>query len=346
MINSRKIRWGILGTMWISDRIAEAIKESDNSEMIAICSRDLSRATTFSQKYRIPNIYVDSHKFLANPEIDAVYIGLPNHLHKEWIIHCAKAGKHILCEKPFVLDPKEAHEALAAVKKHQVFCMEALMYRCHPFISQLENLLNSKVIGDIQFINAIYTVDIAQSANKIAGGAIRNLGCYPISLIRLLAREEPINIVAQGKLAAEIKNDQLSTAILSFKNGIIATVTIADNHPMYTHFSIFGTKGMLEIKTNPWLPSKNNEILIKTADKIETCNFSAEKFLYTYQIELMANQIKQGLKTPQNPGVTSLHSLENVVVLDHWLTQIKSSHEPTETTKLIHNIPEVRLFSH
>lgn len=112
--------------------------------MIAIGSRDITRAIEFAKKHQVLKFYDSYNDVLADSEIDVIYIGLPNHLHKEWIIRCAKARKHILCEKPFVLTLQEAQEALDEVKRNNVFCMEALMYRCHPFISHLEELISSE----------------------------------------------------------------------------------------------------------------------------------------------------------------------------------------------------------
>lgn len=349
MANTRKIKWAILGTLWISDVIAEAIKESDTSELVAIGSRDAKRAFEFANKHEVPRYYADYQQLLLDSDIDAVYIGLPNHLHKEWIIRCAKAGKHILCEKPFVLDIHEAQEALDVVKQHKVFCMEALMYRCHPFIKQLQDLVESKVISDIKCITAVYTANIAAVANKTAGGAIRSLGCYPVSLVRLLAKEEPVSIVSLGKLDDSLTNDNISIAIFSFKNGMTATITTADNIEMWPQFTILGTNGILDVKTNPWLPGKSNQVILKICDKEETLNFNADKSLYTYQIEFVADHIKTGLSSPEAPGVTWEHSLGNVAVLDTWLNQVKSrkfeiddfeSHEMHRSRQ-----PVVRMFS-
>ena len=319
MAGTRKIKWGILGTHWISSVIAEAIQASDTSELVAIGSRGVEKASQFAKKHQINKYYTDYQALLSDPDIDVVYIGLPNHLHKEWIIKCAKANKHILCEKPFVLNAQEAQEALNAVKEHKVFCMEALMYYCHPFIQYLQDLVDSKIIGNIKSMSAIYTVNIASNANKTAGGAIRNLGCYPLSLVRLLAKEEPENMVALGQLDTNLAIDHVSMAIFSFKNGITATIKTADNLNWWWQFTVFGTKGILDVKTNPWLPGNINQVLIKTDDKEEILNFTADKPLYTYQIDCVATQINNGLISPISPAVTLKHSIGNVKILDRWL---------------------------
>lgn len=323
MAEARKIQWGILGTKFISSQIAEAIQKSDTSELLAIGSRDIDRAFDFSKKHNVKKYYANYDELLLDPEIDVVYIGLPNHLHKEWIIRCAKAGKHILCEKPFVLNMEEAREALNAVKKYNVFCMEALMYYCHPFIDFLETFVESKKIGDMQCITATYNVNIFADENKIAGGAIRCLGCYPASLVRRIAKEEPEHIQALGKLDKTGRNDNISIVSLSFKSGLTATITTSDTIDWWWQFTIFGTKGILDVKTNPWLPGQNNQVMIKIDGKEEIINFTADKPLYTYQIDCVGEHVKNKLMSPSKSGVTWEHTWGNIVLLEAWLMQVK-----------------------
>ncbi len=319
----QKIRWGILGTMWIADAMVEAIQSTELSAVLGVASRSETRAQAFADKYGIKHRYSDHQQLLDNPDIDAVYIGLPNHLHKEWIIRCAKAGKHILCEKPFVLNAAEAEEALAAVKKHQVFCMEALMYRCHPFIEQLRDLIASGVIGEIKCITAAYTANIAGLANTTAGGAIRNLGCYPLSLTRTLLEDEPLSILSTGQLGASDGNDHVAAAILTFKNGVTATITTADNVDMHSQFTVYGSEGVIDVLTNPWLPDTINQVMLKTDGEQETLTFHADKMLYAYQIDCAAEHISRAQLSPQAPAVTWEHSLGNAALIEAWLKQVK-----------------------
>lgn len=324
MLSSYKLKWGILGTSFISEVMAKAINDSENAELAAIGSRDKAKAASFAKKYNIPHSYSEYQHLLDDDSIDIVYIGLPNHLHKEWIIQCAKAGKHILCEKPLVLSFSEAEEAFSVVKQHNVFCMEALMYHCHPFTMQLKSLINEGTIGKIKHINAFYSANIAELANKSAGGAIRNLGCYPLSLIRLLVENEPHSIESIGQLNNDKTQDHLGITYLKFKNDTTATITTADHIDMLSQLTVFGSEGMIEINTNPWLPGEANQITIKRGDKEEVRNFNADKSLYTYQIDTVCEQIARDLKNPETPGVSWEHSLGNVSVLEKWLKQIKN----------------------
>lgn len=169
-MSEKTINWAILGTSYISEVMAKAIHESKTSNLVAVGSRSLEKAKAFSTQFSIPKYYTHYEDLLKDEDIDAIYLGLPNHLHKEWIIRCAQAGKNILCEKPFVISIEEAHEVISVIEKSKVVCMEALMYRCHPFIQKLQELVQSKIIGDIKLYNATYTANISEIANPTAGG--------------------------------------------------------------------------------------------------------------------------------------------------------------------------------
>lgn len=326
-----KVRWGILGTSFISEVMAQAIQESTTSQLVAIGSRSVSTAEAFANKFSIPKFYTDYQSLLNDAEIDAVYIGLPNHLHKEWVIRCAQAKKHILCEKPFVISAKEAEEAFAVVEKSNVVCMEALMYRYHPLTKKLRELIQNKVIGDIKLFNATYTANIATVANPTAGGSIRNLGCYPISLVRLLANAEPSEITALGRFNHGNPNDNQASAILKFENKAMAVVSTADDVEMFWQFDVYGTNGSLKMITNPWLPDRdNNKIMINYHNKTPVeINVTAEKSLYTYQIDALNNKILNNKIRNDNSihddEVSWQDSLGNITVLDTWLQQVKAN---------------------
>lgn len=320
-----KIKWGILGTSFISEVMAQAIQESQTSELVAIGSRSIDKGKNFSNKFSIPKIYTDYQKLLNDPEIDAIYIGLPNHLHKEWMIRCAEAGKHSLCEKPFVISIDEAHKVISIVEKSKVFCMEALMYRCHPFIKKLREIIQEKMIGEVKLYNATYTAHIADVANPTAGGSIRNLGCYPISLVRILANAEPIEISGTGRLNPENGTDNQASVILKFADHSMAVVSTADDIKMTWQFDIYGTKGFIKVVTNPWLPSRDDNKLVIHLHNESTpieINVSADKSLYTHQIDVTNTQIMK--RDPKNfEGTTLLDSLGNTIVLETWLQQVK-----------------------
>jgi len=324
-MHKKSIKWGILGTSYISEVMAKAIHESQTGDLTAIASRSQTTANQFAEKFSIRKTYTDYQRMLEDDEVDVIYIGLPNHLHKEWIIRSAQAGKHVLCEKPFVISIAEAREVIDVVEKANVFCLEALMYRCHPFIKKLQEIMQSKVLGEIRLYNAVYTAHISDVANPTAGGSIRNLGCYPISLVRLLAGSEPIDIQGKGRLNKN-NNDNQASVLLQFADKSIAMVSTADDLKMVWQFEVYGTNGYLKVITNPWLPGTDNNKLIITLHnepKPIEINITAENSLYTYQIDFTNNQILEN-KTRKFDEKLLLDSLHNTIALETWLDQVKA----------------------
>lgn len=313
-----KVNWGILGTSFISEVMAQAFQDSEFANLIAIGSRSMHRAINFSEKFSVSKTYLDYEKLITDPDIQAVYIGLPNHLHKEWIIKCALAGKHILCEKPLVLDPDELYEVQAAVDAAGVYCMEALMYRHHPFAKKLKAIVESGLLGEIKLFNATYTADIAAIANPIAGGSLRNLGCYPISLIRWLANDEPEVVSAFGRQNTKTANDNQTSVLMKFTSDKLAMISTADDIAKHWHFEVHGSKGYLQSISNPWMPEQRDNIVrICLHDGTTTeINVDADKSLYAYQIDLLSSKI---LQHHDEQGISLEDSLGNITVIDACL---------------------------
>ena len=198
-MSERKVRWGILSTASIGKRsVIPGIQESsERNEVVAVASRNLEKAKQFAEDMGIPQAYGSYEELLNDPEIDAVYIPLPNHLHKEWTIKAAEAGKHILCEKPVALNEKEAKEMIEACEKAGVILVEAYMYRHQLRYAEIKERMKNGEIGEIRGIHSVFTFNNAgDSANirytkKWGGGSIYDVGVYPISAARLLLDEEP-----------------------------------------------------------------------------------------------------------------------------------------------------------
>lgn len=321
---NKPIRWGILGTSFISEVMADAIQHSENSKLLALGSRSIKTAEPIAKKFKIPRIYNDYHQLMADPDIDVVYIGLPNHLHKTWVLNAAESGKHSLCEKTLAMNVAEVREIIHACEKHQLVCMEAFMYRHHPFTKKLKELVSSKVIGDIKLYTASYTANISGVANPVSGGSIRNLGCYPVSLIRYLANAEPTEMSALGRINTTTGNDHQASLMLKFPDDSIGMISTADDLEMFWQFDMYGTKGNIKLISNPWLPAEEQStILISRSgnDRPEEIHVSAGLPLYTYQIDAMNRLITN----QEAEGISLSDSLGNVRVLDQWLDLVHSN---------------------
>ena len=197
------LSWGILSTGRIAGIFAKQLSRSKTGKLVAVGSRSLATADKFAAEHHVPHHYGSYEAVLTDPDVHAVYIATPHTLHADWCIKAARAGKHILCEKPLTLNHAEALPVIEAARKHGVFLMEAFMYRCHPQTAKLVDLLRKRIIGDVRVIHASFGFhrDFNPEArlfkNALGGGGILDIGCYPVSISRLVAG------VAMGKPFAE-----------------------------------------------------------------------------------------------------------------------------------------------
>jgi predicted dehydrogenase len=330
--HSKKIKWGVLGTSPISKTVSEAIQQSPDSIVYAVGSRHMSSAEAFAAQFKISKCYDDYNDLLSDPEITAVYIGLPNHLHKTWIINCLNAGKHVLCEKPLVLDEQEYSEIAQLAVAKNLICLEGLMYRHHPFIRALEKILvEENGIGDILSFEASYSADIVKFANPTAGGAIRNLGCYPISLVRLLTKSEPVAINTIGIMNSDNTAENQATIDLVFPNQCVAHITTADNISKFFKFEVTGTTGKLICQTNPWMPRLESRLTIMRYGSTipEEVIITDNTNVYSYQINLIKKHIHNNTVIELNREALA-HSGGNVRVISISLKQMHQIQVPIE----------------
>ena len=199
-MSTKKVRWGILSTANIGmEKVTPAIMKSAHSEVVAIASRDLGKAQAAAARLGIPKAYGSYEELFADPDIDAIYNPLPNHLHVPMTVAAAKAGKHVLCEKPIALNATEA-EALRQCPPDRIV-LEAFMVRFHPQWQRAREIIRSGELGEVRAINAIFTYFNADPANvrnqaDIGGGGIMDIGCYPITAARFLFEAEPKRVVS------------------------------------------------------------------------------------------------------------------------------------------------------
>jgi predicted dehydrogenase len=245
-------RWGILSTANIGRKaVIPALIESPMAEVAGVASRTEDKARAFARELGIPKAYGSYEALLADPEIDAVYIPLPNHLHKPWTIHAAEAGKHILCEKPLALNAEECHEMIGAAKANGVQLMEAFMYRYHPRILAARQMVNDGAIGELKTIEASFTYRTEDETDirfqpEMGGGALMDVGCYCINLSRLMAGREPVAVHARMHLSATGVDDQL-IGLLDFGDSLFAHFDCAMNQEGRQRCLLAGTHGYLEL---------------------------------------------------------------------------------------------------
>jgi predicted dehydrogenase len=249
-----KIRWGVLSTARIGVvQVIPAMQQGTLSQVTAIASRDKQRAETVARQLGIATAYGSYAELLADPEVDAVYIPLPNEQHVPWSIKALEAGKHVLCEKPIALTAGEAQTLVDAARSYpQLKVMEAFMYRHHPQWQRAEELVTSGAIGDVRTIQSFFSysnLDPTNIRNRAdhGGGGLMDIGCYNISLSRFIFGAEPTRVCGVVEYDPRFNTDRLVSGMLDFGRGT-ATFTCSTQLSPYQRVNIFGTTGRIEIE--------------------------------------------------------------------------------------------------
>lgn len=248
---TKKIRWGILSTANIGmQKVTPGIQKSAHSEVVAIASRNLSQARAAADKLGIARAYGSYEELFADPEIDAIYNPLPNHLHVPMTVAATKAGKHVLCEKPIALSAADA-EALRQCPPDRIV-LEAFMIRFHPQWERAREIIRSGELGDIRSINAVFTYFNADPSNvrnkaDIGGGGIMDIGCYPITAGRYLFESEPKRVVSLVERDPGFGTDRLASVMADFGDGRQLSFTCSTQTTPHQRVQVFGTRAKMDI---------------------------------------------------------------------------------------------------
>lgn len=256
----KKLRWGILSTAKIAQEwLIPAMHESEYAEVVAVASRDLSRAQAYAKETNIPTAYGSYEELLQDPNIDAVYNPMPNHLHVSWSIEAINAGKHVLCEKPLGLDVADTQKLIEVANTSDKVVMEAFMYRFHPQWVKVKELIDSGVLGEIKHVQASFSYhntdpDNVRNISGIGGGGMMDIGCYCISATRFIFGREPMRVIGNLDLDPKFKVDRHSSGMLDFGNGGMATFNCSTQSNGSQMVKIIGEKGTLHVE-NPFYRS-------------------------------------------------------------------------------------------
>jgi xylose dehydrogenase (NAD/NADP) len=242
-------RWGILGPGFVATRaMILALQHTGNTLVLAVASRDLGRASQIAAQFGIERIYSDYQALLDDPDVDIVYISLPNHLHCEWTIRAAQAGKHVLCEKPLALNPAECDSMIAASQQAGVLLMEAVMYRFHPRMQALKQMVNEGEIGDVRFLHATFSFPFSTPENyrafqEYGGGALLDVGSYCINAAHWFMVGEPQSAKVYISYSREI--DISVNALLHFDQERIAHIECSFAAAEHQVLEIVGSEGAI-----------------------------------------------------------------------------------------------------
>lgn len=318
---TNKVRWGVLSTAKIgTNKVIPAMQLGKYCEITAIASRNLEKAQAIAEQLAIAKAYGSYETLLADADIDAVYIPLPNHLHVPWSIKALNAGKHVLCEKPIGLTAAAARELLAVHRKYpQLKVMEAFMYRFHPQWQRVRQLVAAGKIGELRTIQSFFSYynidpDNIRNQAEAAGGGLMDIGCYCISLSRFLFEAEPRIVSGFMEYDPQFGVDRLTSGILEFSKGI-STFTCATQLVPYQRVNIFGTEGRLEIEIPFNAPSDRAcRIWYQRGSEIEEITFDICN-QYTIQGDLFSQAVLNNTEvpTPLEDAVANMKAIEALI---------------------------------
>ncbi|MVO18147.1 Gfo/Idh/MocA family protein [Parasedimentitalea huanghaiensis] len=321
------LRWAVLGTGFISNAVATAIQQSDGSDLWTIAGRNQDAVQAFQRQFQIPNHSIGYEGALSDPNVDVVYIGLPNHVHHTLTAQAAASGKAVLSEKSLTTTMDQAHQLVTAVQSHKTFFVEGLMYLAHPLYHRLQEVLLDGRLGELRAIQGFYAADIWQVTNPLGRGTLYNLGCYPTSLMHLVVQtmcgEEMFatrRLSGFGNVADH--DDTICDAAVTaqFGNGVLASLHSTDSYGMAHGFSISGSKGVLRFVTNPWLP-------VPGANHLQWCPYDgAVEDIYVetgydafyHQIKMVEQNLSQNRTEAQRPSPRLQDSVEIMAFLTEW----------------------------
>lgn len=296
-LSTQPLRIGILGAARIAPRaIIAPTRALPGATVVAIAARDIEKAQRFSAQHKIPRIHASYAQLIADPEIDAIYNPLPNSHHAEWSIRALEAGKHVLCEKPIASNAQEAQAMADAATRTGNVLMEAFHYRYHPLITRLLAILDSSEIGEIRHVETsmcipLYRINDIRWRYDLAGGALMDVGCYTIHLLRTLAGGEPTVTGVSASLWSP-NVDRVVKADFAFAGGITGHIHCSMWSPTLLKLGakITGERGEITVR-NPYLPHLYHRLSVRTAagvrheqvDKAPTYNYQLAAFIQAIQ---------------------------------------------------------------
>jgi predicted dehydrogenase len=327
-----KVRWGLLAAGTIAAELANGIKESETGELAAVAARSGDRAAEFAARFGIPKSYGSYEELLADDEIDVVYISTPHPLHAPWSIKAAEAGKHVLCEKPLTMTHAEAKLVIDAARRHDVFLMEAFMYRIHPQIRRMAKLIESGRLGQVRAVDVTFSFDTGGSgATRLAdpdlgGGGILDIGCYCTSVARLVSEAAtgskavvPSDVMGMATLDPGTRVDEVAMGLLQLPGAILAQISAGFRLRQDDHIRVYGTDAQLYIARPPWLhtmrrPGVSEIVVTPPGGEPEVIEVEAKAGIFASEVDYVAAHIADR----QAPEISWQESLANMRTLDLW----------------------------
>ena len=324
----RKIKWGVMGTAYIFERdTAEGMRQAENCELYAIAGRSMEKALAFQQKYGFQKAYGSYEELLADPEVEAVYIPLPNTMHLEWTLKALQAKKHVLCEKPLAPTAKAAAQMFSAARENGVWLMEAFAYQHSPFIAAVEQEVKNGTIGDVRYmesalITSDYVPENIRMRKETLGGCTYDLGVYCASLTQRILGE-PMSVKAVSSFSPE-GVDMYTAVLMEYENGAKANfdcgmVLSTEKNSALDRFQIHGTLGSIQSVNFGFNCPGQLSYRLKTFDGRDEVITVPTPHNYRLEVE----QLGRCITSSETPAVTEEFSLAVARTIDQVLEAIR-----------------------
>ena len=328
-----KIRWGVLSTANIGrGRVIPAIQHSNNGEIVAVASRDVRKARDFASANHIPTSYGSYESLISASNVDALYIPLPNSLHKEWAIKATEAGKHVLCEKPLAMNAAECIDMENAARRNHVKLMEAFMYRFHPQTEKILEMVRAGKIGDLRFIHSAFTFRLTRPNNirlqpELGGGSLMDVGCYCVNLSRTIAAQEPVEAQAYAVWSSTGVDEQMACS-LRFANGILAQFDCGLTLDRRETYQLVGTEGTLDVPVG-FLPGIEDTTIRQQQGR----NIVLHKIQGVDEYQLMVEHFADCILKDQMPRYPPSEAAANMRVIQALYQSAHDNAKPTPVTQ-------------
>jgi predicted dehydrogenase len=310
-----KLRWGVLGVAKINDRVLPAFATAADTQLLAIASRDADRAKAAAAAVNIPKVHVGYEAVLADPDVDAIYIPLPNALHAEWARKAADAGKHVLCEKPLAPTAAEAADVVAHCRAKNVRIMDGFMWPHHARTAVLKKLIDDGAIGAVRHVASAFTFPLALDAPNVrlrpdlAGGSLLDVGCYPVYGIRWVYGAEPVRVSATATMQSGV--DVEMSGVIEFDNGRSGTFDCGFTAPLRQWLEVTGTAGVLRVH-QMWVPNRAADyVLDREGQKREQVEVESKD-----QIVCMLEEFARAVRAGRDPIPGPDEAIKTLRVLD------------------------------
>jgi len=321
-MGDRILGWGLLGTARINRMVIPALRVSPGNRLVAVASRDTDKAVAYAREWGIERAYGSYEALVEDPAVDAVYVPLPNHLHAEWTVRAARAGKHVLCEKPIALSVAELDGIEAAAREAAVMVAEAFMYRHHPQTLEVKRLVDGGAIGSVRFVRGTFSFPLSRPDDvrlrpEWGGGCLWDVGCYPLSFARFLLGAEPVEVFGSA-VPGPTGIDETFAGQLLFPGGVLAQIDAGFRSPLRAELEIAGTTGVVRVRS-PWRPREGQPILLTRGEKTEVVTVEPQD-RYRLEIEDLAEAARSG----REPRVSLAESRGNVRTIQALLESART----------------------